>query len=465
MTAVPSTTLHGDGHGVHHDRDPRVDELLNRVQRPALLAAAAGIVLLLIGAVVHHADNFFQAYLYAYLFWTGISLGCFSILLLAHLVGGTWGAVIRRPLEAGSRLIPLMAVLFVPILFGIHRLYEWDHDSWRQAHNSELMWFKLAWLSKGWFIVRTVIYFAVWITLMLLINRWGDEQDRTADPRIFRRLQSFAGPGLVIYVATMTLAAVDWAMSLDAAWLSTIYGLLFVVGQALGTMALVIALMAALSAHRPFAGVVSIPIFHDLGNLLMAFTMLWAYFSFSQYLIIWSANIAEETPYYVARTHTGWKYVALFLVVFHFFVPFLLLLWRRTKRNLRALMGVAGSIAVLRLVDLFWVIVPSFGHEGAGHGSKQLAEAAGEGGAAVHGAANGAADAATQAATQMAADGAHAAADAAHHGGWWHAWMYPAAAAAIGGLFVFAFVWQLKRRPLLPLHDPRLEALAAGGHH
>ena len=438
MTAVPSHTLHGgDGHGPH-DRDPRLDDALSRVQRPALVAAAAGIVLLIVGAIIHHADAFFQAYLYAYLFWTGISLGCFSILLLAHLVGGTWGAVIRRPLEAGSRLIPLMAVLFIPILFGMGHLYEWLNEDWRQAHNSELMAFKLAWLSRGWFIVRTVIYFAIWITLMLLVNRWGDEQDRTADPRIFRRLQMFSGPGLVIYVATMTLAAVDWAMSLDPAWLSTIYGLLFVVAQALGTMAMVIALMAMLSDRRPFAGVVSIPIFHDLGNLLMAFTMLWAYFSFSQYLIIWSANIAEETPYYVARTHTGWKYVALFLVVFHFFVPFLLLLWRRTKRNLKALAGVAGAIAVLRLVDLLWVIAPSFGHEGAGHGSHSLAEAAGEGHAAVHG--------------------------AAYHG-WWHAWMYPAAAAAIGGLFVFAFVWQLKRRPLLPLHDPRLKALAAGGHH
>jgi hypothetical protein len=431
-TASAHTTHNADA-----DRDPRVDEIFNRIQRPALVAAGAGLVLLIVGSVVHSSQAFFQAYLYAYLFWTGIALGCFSILLLAHLVGGTWGAVIRRPLESGSRLLPLMALLFIPVLFGMNSIYEWTDHHWRDAVSSDLMSFKLWWLTKAGFILRTVIYFAVWIVLMLLINRWGDEQDRTGNPHIFRRLQQYSGPGLVLYVATLTLAVFDWVMSLDPLWLSTIYGLLFVVGQALGTMAMVIALLALLADRRPFAGVLNVSIFHDLGNLLMAFTMLWAYISFSQYLIIWSGNLAEEAPYYVARTHTGWKYVALFLVVFHFFIPFLLLLWRRTKRNPRALGTLAAIIVVLRLVDLFWVIVPSFAWEGVPHhGSQQVAKAAAEGHEAV----------------------VHVTL------GWWHAWMYPAAALAIGGVFVFAFIGQLKRRPLLPLHDPRLVP-AAGGHH
>jgi hypothetical protein len=439
VTAVPAHTLHhGDGPG---DFDPGLREALDRVQRPALLAAAAGIVLLLIGLFVHSSRAFFQAYLYAYLFWTGIALGCFSILMLAHLVGGSWGAVIRRPLESGARLLPLMALLFVPVAVGMWygKIYEWTSPQWRAAHDTRLMAFKLAWLSKGWFIVRTVIYFAIWIGWTAVINRWGDEQDRTADPRIFRRLQVLSGPGIAIYVGTMTLAAVDWAMSLEPDWLSTIWGLLFVVAQALGSMALVIALLAVLAERRPFAGVLSSPIFHDLGNMLMAFVMLWAYLSFSQFLLIWQANLAEEAPHYVVRTHAGWKYVALFLIIFHFFVPFILLLWRRTKRNPGALGVLAGFIVVGRLVDLFWVVVPSFGHAVGGHGSDVVAKAAAEG---------------------------HGPADVLS---WWHAWMYPAAAAAIGGLFVFAFVWQLKRRPLLPLNDPRLQGLAvagaAGGHH
>jgi hypothetical protein len=334
-----------------------------------------------------------------------------------------------------------MALLFLPVVLGMWKgnLYKWTDPQWRASHNTHLMAFKLAWLSKGWFVLRTVVYFAIWIGLTLVMNRWGDEQDRTADPRIFRRLQQISGPGIVLYVGTMTLAAVDWAMSLDPDWLSTIWGLLFVVAQALGTMAMVIALLALLSERRPFAGVVTIPIFHDLGNLLMAFVMLWAYLSFSQYLLIWQANIAEEAPYYLARTHAGWKYVVLFVILFHFFIPFILLLWRRTKRNVRTLAALAGWIVLMRLVDLFWVVAPSFGHEVSAHGSRAVAAAAAEG---------------------------HPPADVLS---WWHAWMYPAAAAAIGGLFVFAFIWQLKRRPLLPLHDPRLEALAAagadGGHH
>ena len=448
MTAIPHAHALGDG---HHDPDPRLRETLDRVQRPALLAAGGGVILLFVGLLVHSAQAFFQAYLYAYLFWTGIALGCFSILMLAHLVGGTWGVVIRRPLEAGASLLPLMAVLFVPVAIGMWwaHLYEWTDPRWRDAHNNHLMSFKLFWLSPGFFVARAAIYFALWIVLMLVINRLGDEQDRTGDPTIFRRLQQLSGPGIVLYVGTMTLAAVDWAMSLDPDWVSTIWGLLFVVSQALGTMALVIALLALLSERRPFAGVVSIPIFHDLGNLLMAFTMLWAYIHFSQFLLIWGANIPEEATYYVARTQAGWKYLVLFMIVFHFFIPFVLLLWRRTKRNVRALAAVATWIVALRLVDLFWLLGPSFAHETSAHASRQVAQAAADGHAAP--------------ATQQVAE------TVVHHGGWWHAWMFPAAAAAIGGLFVFAFVWQLKRRPLLPLHDPRLEALAAaraaGGHH
>ena len=375
MTTAPAHTLpQGDGHGDRReDRDPRVDQLLSRMQRPALLAAAVGLGLLVVGLLIHKQKAFFQAYLYAYLFWTGISLGCFSLLMLAHLVGGTWGAVIRRPLESGARLLPLMALLFIPIIFGMHSLYEWTDPSWRDAHGGDLMRFKLWWLSGPGFILRAAIYFAIWIVWMLVISRLGDEQDRTGDPRIFRRLQQLSGPGIVVYVGTMTLASFDWAMSLDPDWASTIWGLLFVMQQTLGTMALVIVLLALLAERRPYAGVVSIPIFHDLGNLLMAFTMLWAYIAFSQFLLIWSANIPEEATYYVARTQTGFKYAGLFLVIFHFFIPFMLLLWRKTKRSVTGLALVAGWIVAMRLVDLFWVIGPSFGREGSGHGGRSVA--------------------------------------------------------------------------------------------
>ena len=457
MTSVP---VHGHGHGDGRGDGATSDaaDALDRLRRPAVLASLAGAVLLLLGLLVHRGHGgsaFFQSYLFAYVFWTGLALGCFGLLMLQHLVGGAWGAVIQRPLEAGARLLPLMALLFLPLLLGMWTLYEWLDPAWREAHAG--MSFKLWYLSAGGFVVRTVIYFVVWTVLVFVLNRWSAEQDRTgaAGPpgsgRVLgRTMQLFSGPGLVLYVVTVSLAAVDWVMSLTPDWYSTIFGLLFVVGQVLGTLAAMVALLSLLTRSRPLAGVLSIGHFHDLGNLMLAFVMLWAYVHFSQFLIIWSGNLAEETPYYYARTRTGWKYVALVLVIFHWLLPFVLLLWRRTKRNPGALAVVAVWVLVMRLVDLMWVIGPSFGGQGPhGHGSYAGAEAA------AHGAVQ-----ATQAATQ-AVQSSHG----AHPAGWWHVWMYPAAAAAIGGVWVLAFVWQLKRRPLLPLNDARLAADAGGAHH
>jgi len=452
MTAVPA---HGHvAHGGDGARTPGGDyePVVDGFARRALLGAAAGAVLLLLGFVIHGGREFFQAYLYAFLIFTGLSLGCMALLMLQHLVGGAWGALIRRPLEAGARLLPLMAVLFIPVVFGMGSLYEWLDAGWRQRHAD--MTFKLWWLTREGFILRGVIYFVLWILLSFVLVRWSDEQDRTGDPWVFRRMQLFSGPGLVVYVATVTFASVDWAMSLDPTWVSTMYGLLFVVGQALTTLALVVLLLTLVYERRPFHGVVTIGHFHDLGNLLLAFVMLWAYLNFSQFLIIWQGNVAEETPYYIARTHGGWKYVGLALVLFHWFVPFVLLLWRQTKRNPRALAGVALAVLVMRLLDMLWLLGPSFPRDAGTHGSHAAATAAGAG--------RDLAVSATQAATQAAVDTHGAAHDAVVS--WWHAWMYPAAAAAIGGVWLYLFVRQLKRRPILAPHDRRLVP-ATGGHH
>jgi hypothetical protein len=419
MSSNPAANLRGNpGHG--HDDGPATDvaDVLDRLRRIALLAAGAGIGLLLFGLLVHRGRAFFQSYLYAYVFWTGLALGCFALLMLQHLVGGAWGAVIQRPLEAGARLLPLMALLFLPlaltVAFGRPYLYEWLDQPWRDKHAN--LHFKLWYLSRGGFLLRAVIYFVVWTALAWVLNGWSARQDRSADPRVGRQMQFISGPGLVLYVVTVSLAAVDWVMSLSPDWYSTIFGLLWVVGQVLATLAVMVALLAMLAGRRPLSGVLAVGHFHDLGNLLLAFVMLWAYLSFSQFLIIWSGNIADETPYYYARTRTGWKYVALLLVMFHFFVPFILLLWRRTKRSPRTLTMVAAALLVMRLVDLFWVMGPSFIQNSPAHFR------------------------------------------------WWHGWMFPAAAAGMGGIWVLAFVWQLRRRPLLPLNDPRITPAPAGAH-
>jgi hypothetical protein len=242
------------------------------------------------------------------------------------------------------------------------------------------------------------------------LNHWSAAQDRTGHPSLIRRLQLLSGPGLAVYVLTVTFATVDWVMSIDPHWYSTIFPLIFITGQALSTLAMCILLLAVLSRRPPLSHLITRDHFHDLGNLLLAFTMLWAYMSFSQFLIMWSGNIAEEVPYYTIRTDGFQKFVALALVIFHFFVPFVLLLSRHTKRAVRRLATVAGIIIVLRLVDIFWIVIPMFQQ-------------------------------------------AH---QAPRHQNVLPHWLDFVAPIGIGGIFVFLFIMQLRRRPLVPLHDPRL---------
>ena len=407
---------------------------LDRIQTPALIAGAAGLFLCAIGFVFQR-PQFYLAWLYAYLFWIGLALGSMALLMLQHLSGGGWGLVIRRLLESATRMLPLMALLFIPILFGLffgdrdQRLYVWTNDADREHLHLGHEGFRATWLSTGFFLARTVFYFLVWLAFAFALNRWSIDQDvrpydRSETPRGIRRIQRISGGGLLIYGLTVTFAAFDWVMSLDPLWYSTIWGVIFMIGQALSTIALMITLLALLSQVRPLSEFVGIGHFHDLGNLLLAFTMLWAYVSFSQYLIIWSGNIAEETPFYVYRTNGAWKYVALALIVLHFFVPFLLLLSRRTKRTVRYLTYVALGILVMRFVDLYWVVKPMY-HQGHGH-AQQFRNMPG----------------------------------AFPH------WLDIAAPIGIGGIWVWLFINQLRRLPLIPPHDPRVvERPAKEVHH
>jgi hypothetical protein len=390
-----------------------------------MVAGGVGLLLLLIGLFVDR-EQFFRSYLYAFVFWTGLSLGSLSWLLLQNLVGGGWGLITRRPHEAATRVLPVMALLFLPLLFGLGSLYAWSHQEWRDAHGT--MHFKLWWLTKGFFIVRTVCYFLVWIGLALLLNKWSLDEDRgDGTPRFARRMEGVSGPGLVLYVVTVTLAIFDWVMTLDTNWYSTIFAVLFIVGFALAAHALMIMLLSRMTDRRPYAGVLNANLFHDLGNLLLAFTILWAYVQFSQLLIMWSGNLAEETPYYVRRIQQpGWKYVALALVVLHFFVPFALLLLRRTKRAARSLAVVALILFVMRFIDTYWIIAPAFGAHG------------------------GTLDSAAPQAMGLPTN--------------FHpSWMDLAALLALGGIWFFAFASQLKRRPILPPNDARL--LEVSAHH
>ena len=377
-------------------------ESVGRVQQGALIAGVIGVILCAIGAF-KSPESFFRSYLFAFLFILGLSLGSLGLLMLQHLTGGHWGIIIRRPLESATRSLWLVFVLFMPIFFGMRYLYA----AWLTAPASgegALSPFQQSYLTKNGFVIRAFIYFAVWLLLVFLFNRWSREQDVNREDRALRRrIKVMAGPGIILYVFAMSFAAIDWVMSLSPHWASTIYGFLFVAGQLISSMSLMIAVIVLLARTEPFSHVVQRRHLHDLGKLLLAFVMLWAYFDFSQLLIIWSGNLPEEITFYRTRLHGEWGIVAVIVVTFHFFVPFFLLLSRDLKRNLKVLPQVAVWLIVMRFVDLFWMTRPEF--------------------------------------TKVA---------------WPNLWDL-AAPLALVGLWIFVFAGQLKRMPLLPLGDPKLE--------
>ncbi|MFZ0735961.1 MAG: hypothetical protein WCA98_12550 [Candidatus Acidiferrales bacterium] len=381
--------------------------VFDRAQRSALTVGVLGFVTTGI-LYLRNPEQFFRSYLLAFVFWIGFPLGCTAIVMLHHLTGGDWGLPIRRPLEAGTRTFPLMLILFIPLLFGLKTLFPWTNLA--LVNSDPKLKIKEFYLNLHFFLIRAVIYFLIWLALSYFLNKWSEEQDRTGDPALARRLEGISGPGLILYGITVTFACVDWVMSLEPHWFSTIFGMIFMMVEVLGAMALVIVVARILAKYEPFSKAVSADQFNDLGNLLLTFVMLWAYLSFSQFLIIWSGNLREEISWYVVRAAGGWAALAMFLISFHFAIPFLLLLQRGIKRRMRHLAMVAGVLIFISFVDVFWLVVPAFEREGPRLHALDLT-----------------------------------------------------APIAIGGLWVAAFIWQLKRRSLLPLHDPRFEGVVQHG--
>ena len=379
-------------------------------QKRALIAGIVFVVLFVVGLFVSpvmgntqfDARRIFQSYLIGWTFWTGIAIGSLALLMLQHLTGGGWGLVIRRVLEAATRTLPAMAILFLPIILGAHSLYhEWaDHE---EAAAHPVVQAKTRYLNVPFFTVRAVIYFAVWIALAYLFNKWSLAQDRTADNRYTKNMRLLSGPGMVALIFTVTFASIDWYMSLEPEWFSTIYGFIFVAAWALSSLAFVIAIMAWLSAQEPMRRIVAPLHFHDLGKLLLALVMLWAYFAFSQFLIIWSGNLPEEITYYLRRIYGGWGAVIVAIGILHFAAPFLFLLSRGIKRSPRSLAMIAVLIIVMRMVDLLWMLGPAF-----------------------------------------------------HHRKW--IVMDAVALIGFGGLWLWLFTWQLGKRSLIPINDPQFES-------
>jgi hypothetical protein len=330
---------------------------VTRLRNIALIAGIGGLMLSVIGLFVA-PTQFFRSYLWSFLFWFGIAMGSLPLLMLYHLVGGAWGFTVRRIMESATRTLPIFVLLFVPIVFGIPWLYEWSHAA--QVAQSEVLREKQPYLNIPFWIVRAVIYFAIWLFYSYRLNRLSAIQDESAEAHLTDRFQRLSAPGLVVYGLTITFASFDWAMSLEPQWYSTIYGMLWIVGQALSGLAFSIGVLALLSHREPISRLSLPDNLHDLGNLLLAFTMLWAYMSFAQLLIIWSGNLPEEIQWYLSRLHNGWQWVAAALITFHFFVPFFLLLARFRKRRVHWIAAIASLVLVMRVVDMYWVITPAF---------------------------------------------------------------------------------------------------------
>jgi hypothetical protein len=380
---------------------------MDRAQVMALVVGLTASAAFLVGALfAPDPARFLRSYLLAFLFWIGLALGCSGLIMLQHLVNGQWGLIIRRLLESGTRTLPLMAVFSLPILFGIPRLYTWARPE--VVKNDPVLMHKALYLNVPFFVGRAILYFAIWLILAYFLNRWSAEQDRTGSPDVLRRLRALSAPGLVLYVLTATFASFDWVMSLEPHWFSTAFGALFVVGQVLSALAFTIAVTMMVADHEPLAGVITKKRLNDLGNLLLAFVMLWAYIAFSQFLIIWAGNLPEEITWYVHRLEGGWAVIAVVLLLFHFALPLLILLSRGVKRKARTLGIVAAALFVIRLLDLFWTVVPAEGKAPLSFN-----------------------------------------------------WMDAAAPVGMGGIWLALFVWQLKNRPLLPVNDPLLQREAS----
>ena len=288
------------------------------------------------------------------LLWLGVALGSMALVMIQHLTGGAWG-VFRRVFEASSRTLPLLAILFLPIALGMGTLYPWAHADHVLA--DEVLRHKAPYLNSAFFLIRAFIYFAGWIGIAWTLTRWSRRQDQ-GETAVNLRLQRLSGAGLVFYALSITLAGVDWIMSINPHWYSTLFGFLMVGGQGLSALAFTIVASTLLSRHAPMSELVKPHHFHDLGKLSLAFVMLWAYFNFSQFLLTYAANLVEEIPYFIARMSHGWQYVVLFLIVFHFAVPFLLLLSRDLKRASSRLVVVAMWILFMRFVDIFMLVSP-----------------------------------------------------------------------------------------------------------
>jgi hypothetical protein len=376
-----------------------IQSRLSSLQTKALIAGGIGLGFCVFGAF-SNSKQFFVSYLFSYVFWLGVALGCLGFLMVHHLTGGRWGFAVRRFYEAAIMTLPLMALLFIPICFGLRDLYLWSDP---QAIDADpVLQHRSGYMNAPGFIIRAAVFFLIWIGVALALNKWSFQQDATTGVEPTRKLRTLSGPGIALYPVTATFVLVDWVLSLEPDWYSTMFVVLIIIGQMLAGLAFGIMLLALLYKTKPMSDIVTTTHFHHLGMLLLAFVMLWTYMSFGELLIIYSGNLPHEIVWYLHRIAGDWKVVVWFLFLFHFLIPFFLLLSRELKRNVPVLATIAGVVFFAHIVNTYWLIAPSFDQTGI----------------RLH-------------------------------------WLDFAAPIGIGGIWIAAFTGRLKSRPLLVQNDPR----------
>jgi hypothetical protein len=351
MSAVAKTNL-----------DLTAPEVVRTISQRSLVIGGVFAVIAIILAFIH-PDEFYRAYLLGFMCWLGVALGSMAILMIRHLTGGGWGTVIRRILGAAMRTLPLLFVLFIPMFFGIRKIYIWAQplgnieDKHLREHLEQIT---QTYLTVNGFIIRAIFYFAVWNVLSFLLSKWSMQTDSPNAPDNSGRFKAVSGPGLILYGFTISFAAIDWVMSLDPSWISTIFGLIILIGEVLSAMCFAVVVERILFDYKPMSEMLKPDFVHDHGKWMLAFIMVWAYFNFSQWLIIWAGNLPAEITFYLRRLNGGWGYIGLILVLFHFVIPFATLLSRPFKRNIRKLVWVAVLLLLMGWLDLLWIIEPTF---------------------------------------------------------------------------------------------------------
>ncbi len=377
---------------------PETPPAVRRVLRQSLGVGTVTLVVCIIGAFFS-PTQFFRAYLAAYVFYLGIGLGCLPILMIYHLCGGAWGFLSRRILEAGTRTLPLLALLFTPVACGVPYLYLWARPDAVAA--SEKLRHQQVYLNPPFFWGRAALYLILWVAMAYLLSYWTDAEARGDDPRAAAKARRLSGVGLVVYGITLHFMSIDWVMSLQPVFHSTIFGPLLAAGQIVSAQALVMIVLAPLVRRPPLADTVSAEALNDIGNLLLSFLVIWAYLVWFQFMLVWIANLPVDVVWYLPRSRGGWQWVAYALFVLHFAVPFLLLLFRVVKQTPRWAAAVAAVVLFMQLVFDFYQVAPAFPDT-------------------------------------VLAD---------------H-WMDFLTPLAVGGLWLADFLWELGRRPLVPGRDP-----------